>query len=156
MSFFEAIDGTFYPISKIINYRKLGDGKSIRVKIGMDEWVDVDESLGAIENAGAAVVKSEPGTYYIGLLGNGSEGVWFEPVIAWMVMLTGAVKPITANGLEAGSINEYAIASPDGSVSRTEDREYDSFVEFLDSIDPVDEYREQALKRAVALGIGLK
>ncbi|WP_294277651.1 hypothetical protein [uncultured Sphingomonas sp.] len=152
--FFGATDGSRYPIAAIdrywIDHDAKGETITVQLKDGQGRVTVGPGSIGQVKLAGSTTVSALPGTFYVGIMDDGD--VWFVPIIAWVIPLSGPAEPVTASGLHDGVTNQYVILHPNGHVTRQEMDEFDGLRKFLSETSTDATMIENALASAQAAG----
>lgn len=134
--FFRTSDGEYHPVSRIRSYTAThneGGQRSLTVILNDPaQQVRVDPAFSSmIERAGAPTIPALPRTFFVGLVDDEPNSVWFEDVIAWIVAPDDQALPVTGNGPEGGVANEYAVLHPSGVVTDQVGESHESLKDYF-------------------------
>lgn len=115
--FFQAKDGCFYPISRIVRIRPVKDYiATIELTGGQEVEVDdfhLDQMIGQTVSSFAA----QPETYVISPMTDDPDELYKSPVIGWVIAANGSVRPVTALGINDGDTDTVAVLAPNGTIT---------------------------------------
>ncbi len=150
MAVLQGADGWQYPLAKMICFRQVVSGpKNERKRETQVRFEGLDESVViptvAFDHAMAGwvqtTISAAPGTYlvkqYIIIDDDPVEDPFYrELVIAWVVSMSGAVLPVTTEGVQ---IDDVATLHPEGTVERPHVDSFDTYEKFVAAVKAAEE-----------------
>jgi hypothetical protein len=127
--FFEADDGTLYPVKRIASILAEARGDKSRITGGSVRLINLDDgttvaahshAVAALLRRPAKVFDALPETFILHITEVHQPRYTKTPVIAWSLGLDGVVYPITPDGVNDNLDNMHYILTPDGTVTQGE------------------------------------
>lgn len=132
--FFEDSDGTYYPVSRIHSIFRTGrDKPQFVVDLGDGRVEIASHTAKLLQNLPVQIFPAGTGTYTLTTVEEEGTATKVLPtlVLAWGMDAEGALRPITANGLDDGGTPYHAVLQPDGSVTQVLSQEWATLREYL-------------------------
>ncbi|WP_066546724.1 hypothetical protein [Sphingomonas sp. CCH15-F11] len=133
--FFQDLDGTRYPVSRIVEVRRQEKGL---VHVELSEPSKIVQAYGDLLDrvlwGPMTTIPASPGTYALDEDFDNDEQVrliWRVPIIGWSINQAGDMTPIVARLGVAHSLSITAILHPDGFVADESGPNYPSLEEYL-------------------------
>ncbi len=137
--FFEATDGSLYPVSQITRIRPArpkADHDDVHfIEMGESRVEMYSHRVKKLLDLPLSIFPAQPSTYVIRpFFDNGPDGAattFKTLVIAWGITSMSDIVPITADGPNDDCEDNLAIELPDGSVAEKYEKQYANLDEFI-------------------------